>query len=144
MKHFFAAFLLLVLAVNANAQTTGYKGLVVQASTVLYIENEEPKSASTDELYAVSFTDKILTHAIYTKGSISNAQIYRIENDINFANGDVTVYKFDAFSGISGSKYSYEIKIDKDGKLLSLKRTQPNGTVSVFKGSILILKTYKQ
>ena len=144
MKLIFVTSLLLILGINGSAQYLGLKGLTVQATTILYVENNEPQSVAVDQLYAISFTDKILTHAIYSKGSISDSQIYQIENDTNLISGENTIYKFVALSGISGNRFNYEIKIDKDGKLLSLKVIQPDGTNTIFKGSISTLKTYKQ
>ena len=144
MKLIFITTLLLISGISGSAQYLNLKGITVQATTILYIENNEPQSVTVDQLYAISFTDKILTHVIYSKGSISDSQIYQIENDTNFINGENTIYKFEALSGISGNRFHYEIKIDKDGKLLSLKVIQPDGTSTIFNGSISKLKTYKQ
>lgn len=144
MKLIFVTSLLLILGINGSGQYLSLKGFTVQATTLLYVENNEPQSVTVDQLYAISFTDKILTHVIYSKGSISDSQIYQIENDTNFINGENTIYKFEALSGISGNRFTYEIKIDKNGKLFSLKIIQPDGTNTIFKGSISVLKTYKQ
>lgn len=135
--------ILLILHINGSAQYVGLKGLIVRANTILYIENGEPKSINVDQLYAISFLDKILTHVILTIGGISDSQIYQIENDTSFIDGENTIYKFEAVSGISGNSYNYEIEIDKGGNLLSLKITQPDGKTTIFKGGISILKTYK-
>jgi phage/plasmid primase-like uncharacterized protein len=67
-----------------------------------------------------------------------------MENETNFMDGDITIFKFDAISGVSGNRFKYEIKIDKDGKLISLKLTQPGGTIDIFKGGVSNLKTFKQ
>jgi hypothetical protein len=144
MKHLFITSLLAILAISSNAQFLNLKGLTVQATSNLYIEKDEPKSATVDQLYVMSFSDKILTHIIYSKGSVSNSQIYQMENETNFMDGDITIFKFDAISGVSGNRFKYEIKIDKDGKLISLKLTQPGGTIDIFKGGVSNLKTFKQ
>ena len=144
MKHLFITSLLAIIAISSNAQFLNLKGLTVQATSNLYIEKDEPKSATVDQLYVMSFSDKILTHIIYSKGSVSNSQIYQMENETNFMDGDITIFKFDAISGVSGNRFKYEIKIDKDGKLISLKLTQPGGTIDIFKGGVSNLKTFKQ
>ena len=58
--------------------------------------------------------------------------------------GENTIYKFEALSGLSGKRYTYEIEINKDGKLISLKLTQPDGAKETFKGGLSILKTFNQ
>lgn len=145
MKLFFITSLFLIFGVNLNAQYTGLKGVTVQANTMLFIENDEPKSQSVDQVYVVSFTDRILTHVIYSDGAVSESQIYQIRNYESFVDdSNNTIYRFDAVSGISGNIYKYEIKIDSDGKLSSLKLTQSNGESTIFKGGITTLKTFLQ
>lgn len=147
MKQFFITSILAIFLINGNAQflnLKGLKGLTVQATSNLYIEKDEPKSVTVDQLYVMSFSDKFLTHVIYSEGSVSDSQIYQIENDTNFMDGENTIYKFDAISGLSGNRFKYEIKIAKDGKLISLKLTQPSGTSYIFKGKVFILNTFKQ
>lgn len=84
MKHLFITSLLAILAISGNAQFLNLKGLTVQATSNLYIENDEPKSVIVAELYVMSFSDKILTHITYSEGFVSASQIYQMENDKNF------------------------------------------------------------
>jgi hypothetical protein len=144
MKHLFITSLLSIFAISGNAQFLNFKGLTVQATSNLYIERDEPKSETVDQLYIMSFSDKILTHIIFSEGSVSDSQIYQMEYDISFMDGENTIYKFDAVSGLSGNRFKYEIKIAKDGKLISLKLTQPSGSITIFKGGVSTLKTFKQ
>lgn len=145
-KIFIVATLLLIFGINLNAQEfLGFKGLTVQATDILYTENGILRSINTNQVYVMSFSDKMLTHVIFLNGIINDSQIYLIENDINFMENENTVYKFETISGISGNRFYYEIKINKIGGLLSLKITQPdNITNTTFLGSIRNLKTYKQ
>ncbi|SDS43354.1 hypothetical protein SAMN05216503_3050 [Polaribacter sp. KT25b] len=145
MKLIFLTTLLVIFGINTNAQNSNLKGITVHANKILYIENDEPKSRDTDQVFAVSFSDKIFTHLIFSDGSINNSQVYQIENDKTLINDGNTIYKFEALSGISGNKYFYEIKIDSDGSLLALKITQPdNIDFSIYKGYSTDLKTFKQ
>ena len=145
MKLIFVTSLLVILGVNTNAQYLGLKGLTIEATTILYIESGEPKSVNTDQIFALSFPDKILMHLVCSDGSIKESQIYQIENDTSFMNEGTTIYKFEALSGISGKRYYYEFKIDNDGRLLSFKQTQPDGIdFTIYKGGITELKTYKK
>lgn len=145
MKLFFVTALLVIFGINTNAQYLGFKGVTIQATTSLYIVNDEPTSVNTEQVFAISFNDKVLTHLVYLDGSVNESQIYQIENERSFITEGNTIYKFDAISGISGNRYYYEFKIDNDGRLLSLKQTQPNRIdFTIYKGGITELKTYQQ
>ena len=129
----------------SRAQFLDLKGVTVQANSNLYIENNEPKSIAIDQCYVISFKDQMLTHVIYDAGIVKNSQMYKLDVSAPFMNGDVTVFNFKATSGVSGSKYGYELRIDKDGKLVSLVVTQPDGIVKdTYKGGISDLRTFKQ
>jgi len=151
MKRIFLGLLLgIIFCVSVNAQYLNFKGLTVQATTALYIENGEPKSVNIyTQIFAMSFSDKILLHIIYEKGDIiEQSQIYKIENDINFidesGNEKITVYKFEAISGITNKRFYYELKINSNGNLLSFKLTQPDIIeFTIFKGGITLLKPYQ-
>jgi hypothetical protein len=145
MKQVFIILLLIMLSIGANAQYLGFKGLTIQANTILFIEEGEPKSVNTDQIFAVSFSDKILVHLIYSDQVINESQVYNIENDTSFISEGNTIYKFDAVSGVSGKRYYYEIKIDNVGQLSSLKLTQPQkDDFTIYKGGISKLTTFKQ
>lgn len=144
MKVFYAICLLLLLANEASAQDYYLKGLTVHATTELYIEANEPKSGNVDQVYTISFTDKLLTHIIYSSTTVTDSQIYRVENVTNTNDVGNTILKFDALSGVSGNKFKYELRIDKDGKLVSFKLTTPKGDITVYKGVITKLKTFVQ
>jgi hypothetical protein len=145
MKLIFVTSLLVILGINANAQYLDFNGFTIQATTILYIEDGEPNSVNTDQVFIVSFSDKFLTHLIYSDGSIDISQIYQMENNTSFIKEGNTIYKFDAISGTSGLRYYYEIKIGSDGRLSSLKLTQPNEEdFTIFKGGISKLNTFKQ
>src|SRR6188768_1753219 len=104
MKLLFITSFLFIFGVHVNAQFTGLKGVTVQANTMLFIQDNEPKSKSVDMIYAVSFTDKTLAHVIYSSGSVSESQIYQIQNNESFVDDSKnTIYRFDAVSGISGN-----------------------------------------
>lgn len=144
MQKIYLLLFLTFIIFKTNAQYLNLKGFTIQANEVLYIEDDEPVSKPTDHIYVVSLTDKTLVHLIFSGGEISDNQIYRIENNTAVLSGGNSVYKFEALSGVTGNRFYYEVKIDEDGALVSLKLTRSSGSVEVFKGGIFSLKTYKQ
>jgi hypothetical protein len=145
MRLIFVTVMLVFFGINTNAQNSNFKGLAVHVDRKLYIENDEPQSAETNQIFAVSFADKVFTHLVFSDGSIYNSQVYQIENDKIITNDGNTIYKFEALSGISGNRYFYEIKVDSDDSLLALKITQPdNIEFTIYKGYLADLKTFKQ
>ncbi|MBK6329193.1 MAG: hypothetical protein IPF62_01270 [Bacteroidetes bacterium] len=128
----------------AQAQFLKIGGITVQATTTLFVDNGEAKSEECDQLYNVSFKDMMLAHNIYIGGVLNQSQFYQLNSVNRYMNGDITVLKFNALSGRSGMTYSYEIKIDADGKLMSLVCTEESGNKTTYKGGISELKTFKQ
>ena len=97
-----------------------------------------------DQVYNISFADNIMAHVVFDSGYVYNSQIYQLLKIEKKMIGKVSNFTFTALSGISGSKYYYELNITEDGRLQSLKRTQESGEVSVFTGDISELRTFKQ
>ena len=58
--------------------------------------------------------------------------------------GENTIFKMDALSGVSGSTYKYKISVDKDGKLISLLQTHTDDSKTTYTGGVTVLKTYVQ
>lgn len=129
---------------SIQAQYTHLNGIALQANSVLYLENNEPKSDAIDQLYNFSFIDEILVHSIYSKGLIKESQVYKLSNIKKEMDKEITVLKADGESGLSGRVYKYEIRISKDGYLVEMYRWQPEGTKETFKGDVIPLKTFKQ
>ena len=132
------------IASFAQAQFLKIGGITVQATTTLFVDNGEAKSEECDQLYNVSFKDMMLAHNIYIGGVLNVSQFYQLNSVNRYMSGDITIMKFNALSGRSGMTYSYEIKIDADGKLISLVCTEENGNKTTYKGGISELKTFKQ
>jgi len=147
MKKIFIIALLMLIGININAQYLGIKGLTIQATSALYVENNELMAVDINQVFAISFSDNMLTHIIYKDILINDSQIYKIENSSNFLdNNGNTSYKFETVSGLSGNRFYYEVKIDNStGSLFSLIITQPDKVTSItYKGGIIFLKTYNQ
>lgn len=129
---------------NAQAQYLDLKGIVVNATSHMYIQDNDIKTETTSQLYHFSFMDNILVHTILIDGALDVSQFYQLTVDSKFMDGDVTVFKCSALSGVSGNTFKYEIKIDKSGKLLAVVVIQPNGIdKDTYKGGIIELKTFK-
>lgn len=128
----------------AKAQFLNIGGITIQATSTLYVENDEAKSDPSDQLYNISFKDLILAHNIYIDGVLNVSQLYQLSNVNRYMEGGTTVIKFHALSGRSGMTYKYVVKIDADGKLISLVCTEENGNKTTYKGGISELKTFKQ
>jgi hypothetical protein len=145
MKRLIIALLFVIPGISLNAQYLGYEGFTIQANKILFIEDEEPKIVDTDQVFVISFSDKVFVHLIFSDGSIDDSQIYKIESNTSFVDDEKTIYKFEALSGLSGNTFYYEIKINGDGTLESLKLTQPNQVdFIIYKGGISELKTFNQ
>lgn len=144
MKKLLLFSLLFFASLSSYAQFLGFKGFIIQAETKLYIEDGEPKSAPTDQIFNISFKDGIFVHTIFIDGYVDESQVYLIKNQSSYVEDGITIYTFDAVSGLSGSVYKYEIKITEEGKLDTFKLTTPSGSKYIYKGRIIELKTYKQ
>lgn len=132
------------LSFFAKAQFLNIGGITIQATSTLYVENEEAKSEPSDQLYNISFKDLILSHSIYLDGVINASQFYQLSNVSRLMDSGTTVIRFDALSGRSGMTYKYALKIDTDGKLISLVCTEESGNKTTYKGGISELRTFKQ
>jgi hypothetical protein len=129
---------------KSNAHFIDLKGITVQASTELYMQDGEIKSETVDQIYNVSFKDGILMHNIFKDGSISDSQVYQLKDVKATVDGDDTKFTFGAMSGVSGNVYKYTLTIDKDGRLISLVVAQPTGEKTTYNGGASTLKTFKQ
>jgi hypothetical protein len=144
MKKIIFTSIALFTIFNAQAQFLDLKGIVVNANSHMYISDNDIKTETTSQLYHFSFTDNILVHTILLDGAVDVSQIYKLTVDSKFMDGDITVFKCSALSGVSGNTFKYEIKIDKSGKLLAVVIIQPNGIdKDTYKGGIVELKTFK-
>ncbi len=144
-KNILLAFIIICSTQFVKAQFSNLKGITIQATSKLYVEDNEAKSENLDQLFNVSFKDLILVHNIFADDIISVSQVYQL-NSVNNTVDRVgkTIYKFNALSGLSGNTFRYEVKVDKDGKLESLVLEEPGGTKTTYKGGITELKTFKQ
>lgn len=132
------------MATFARSQFLNIGGITVQATSTLYVEDGEAKSEESDQLYNVSFKDMILVHNIYIGGVLNVSQLYQLNGVNRYMDGSTTVMKFNALSGRSGMTYKYDIKVDADGKLISLVCTEENGNKTTYKGGISEFRTFKQ
>ncbi len=135
-------FCMATMILQAQYLTTG--GITIQATSTLYVENNEAKSASCDQLYNISFKDQILVHNIYSSGVLNVSQVYQLSDIERFKENDETVIRFTALSGRSKLTYKYVVKINEADELISMVCTQEDGTKTTFKGNISELRTFKQ
>lgn len=127
-----------------KAQYLSVGGITVQATSTLYVENNEAKSAPCDQLYNVSFKDLILAHNIYADGLLNVSQIYQLSDISRYKDGDETIIKFTALSGRSQLTYKYVVKITEGGELISMVCTEESGNKTTYKGNVSELRTFKQ
>jgi hypothetical protein len=144
MKKITFSLVLFCITYLCNAQFLELNGVTIQLTSMLYVEDGEAKSINVDQLLNVSFKDGFLFHTKYKDGSVDVSQVYKITIDSKLMDGDVSVIKFSALSGVSGNTFKYTLKIDNDGKLISVLITEMDGTKSTYKGGITSLKTFKQ
>ncbi len=145
MRSLLLSTILVCVSYCVQAQYSKLKAVAVQATKEMWVSDGEIKTNNIDQCYTFSFKDKLLCHIIYEDGSISDAQFYTLSTAIVSENGGETVYKVKATSGVSGNTYSYELKIDDSGRLLSLVRTQPGGSSkATFTGLIIDAKSILQ
>jgi hypothetical protein len=144
-KNILIAVIFICFTQVAKAQFAELKGITIQATSKLYVEDNEAKSENLDQLFNVSFKDMILVHNIHADGVISVSQVYQLNSVKNTVDRlGKTIYKFNALSGLSGNTFKYEAKVDKEGKLESMVIEEPGGTKTTYKGGITELKTFKQ
>ncbi len=139
-----STLLFLLITQISKAQYLDLKGLVANITLAEYVENKETKSYYVSQTYSISFTDEILSHIIIKDKTVDNAQMYKVGMVEKFLDGDNTIIKFDALSGISGNTFKYKISINKEGKLNSMIVTEKDDTVTTYYGGISNLKTFKQ
>ena len=132
------------LTIGASAQYLGFNGLTVRASATMEDAGKKASPSDTDQLFAFSFADNTFTHIILDGANVNSSQVYEIQEQSSYMDGDVTVYELDALSGLSGSVYHYELRIEDDGTLAGLYLTQPDGYRTKMTGGISELKTFKQ
>ncbi len=138
------AIICIATSIKANAQYLDMKGVTIQVKSGAYIENGETISFAVHHIYNISFSDALLIHNIFDNEVIDKSQIYKLSNIDKYMDGSITIYKFDALSGVSGLTYKYEMKIDIDGKLKSLILTESGGEKTTYNGGISELRTYRQ
>ena len=138
------ALVLFMASSAAYAQYTTLNGVTVHARSMLYVSNGEVKTETISQIYNCSFKDNILVHNIIEDGIVSNSQIYKLKNVKIYMDGENTIFKMDALSGVSGFTYKYKISVDKDGKLISLLLTNTDDSKTTYTGGITVLKTYEQ
>jgi hypothetical protein len=145
IKKIVALIMFLCSAQLAKAQFVDLKGITIQATSKMFVENNEAKSEKLDQLFNVSFKDYILIHTIYTDGVVEQSQVYQLSAIDAFVDRDgVTIFKFNALSGLSGNTYKYLAKMGKDGILESFLLEDPTGYKTSYRGGITTLKTFKQ
>ena len=145
LKNLILLIIFLCATQFANAQYVDLKGITIQATSKMFVENNEAKSEKLDQLFNVSFKDYILVHTIYVDGVIEQSQVYQLSGIDAFVDRDgVTGFKFNALSGLSGNTYKYYARVGKDGVLESLLLEDPTGYKTTYKGGITALKTFRQ
>lgn len=143
-KKFFLLFLFCGFIQSVNAQFIKMGGISVQTVSKNYLQNGDFITDPCDELYNVSFKDSILVHNIFTEGSLTVSQVYQINHIAKAGDDEVAIFSFEALSGRSGMTYKYSIKVDAEGKLISLICNEPDGSKVTYKGDVIELKTFKQ
>lgn len=144
-KTLFIAIIFLCTTHFTNAQFVDLKGITIQATSRMYIENNEAKSEKLDQLFNISFKDMIMVHTIFIGGIIDQSQVYQLNTVNKYVDSDgLTVFKFNAVSGLSGNTYRYDARVGKDGILESFLLQEPGGTKTTYKGGITALKTFIQ
>jgi hypothetical protein len=83
---------------TSQAQFLDLKGFIVNANSHIYIEDGEIKTDPAAQLYHFSFMDKVLIHTILIDGAVDVSQIYQLDVDDKFMDGQITVFKCSALS----------------------------------------------
>ena len=128
---------------EVNAQFLDKKGFVVGAYSYDYIDAGETVTTKCDQAYSISLTDKMLCHTIYVDGYIDQSQLYQLSNIEKFMDGENTIIKITATSGMTGKTYDYKLSIGADGKLIALSLTDKDGAIN-YHGDLLEMKTFVQ
>lgn len=142
MKKVLLALFTLV-TISAQAQYSDLKGLTFQATTYYLTDEGSSKAKVCNEIFDISFSDGFMVHNILTaEGKIDQAQFYKISDLRRSSEDGISMFKFNAISGITGNSYKYWVKINSDG-IATISLISSDADIT-YKGGTYNLKTYDQ